>query len=373
MTTPVEQGARERGAPRPPGLGRRVYAALVSPKLAIALLVFVLACCLVGVTVFRGQEAGRRIFATLWFNSLLVVLAISSASAFFNRFWKRKRTMVSVGMIVFHLSFLGVLGGVVLNGLFSFQGTLRLTEGETLPVGQAASYDEYQQGRFFDPAWLRGEVHLVEMHTNFKVGGENKRAAYELEFSDGPKVERGFIYITEYMVVDGVRYFSLKEGYSVLAVLTDGAGRELYGAHVPLQSIRQADGSFLYASGSASAPGDFAFPPPPAPPRVQLEVNFFPGLQGRTGKVRFQARPLGKDGTPGAERVAMVPVGESVQVGELRLAPKEIRYWVGLSVRYDPGLNLILVSLCLGLLGMALTFIGRVRQGGPARRAGGDG
>ena len=33
-----------------------------------------------------------------------------------SRFWKRKRTLVGVGMIVFHVSFLGVLGGVATGG-----------------------------------------------------------------------------------------------------------------------------------------------------------------------------------------------------------------------------------------------------------------
>lgn len=365
MTNPVDPSAPAPGARPPAGLGRRVGALLVSPRLAIGLLIVVLACCLVGVTVVRGVEAGRLIFATLWFNALLVLLAISSASAFFSRFWRRKLTVVSVGMITFHLCFLGVLGGVVLNGLFAFRGTLRLTEGETLGVGAASSYDEHEQGRLFDPAWLRGTVTLVKMHTNYKVGDENKRAAYELEFQDGAARARRIIYVTEYQTFQGVRFFSLKEGYSVLVVLSNLSGRVLGGAHVPLQSIRQADGSYLYATGTTTQPGPFGFPA--EQPHLELEVDYFPGLVERTGKVRFQARPLGADGPTGTARVGMAAVGEQVDLDGHRLAPREIRYWVGLSVRYDPGLNVILVSLTLGLLGMALTFIGRVRQG-PGRR-----
>jgi len=367
MTTPVEPRVPAPGPRRKGGVARRAYDLLVSPKLAIGLLVVVLACCLVGVTVWRGEEAGRRIFATLWFNSLLVVLAISSASAFFSRFWKRKLTMVSVGMITFHLCFLGVLGGVVLNGLFSFRGTMRLTEGETVEAGQPGSYDEHEQGRFFDPARLRGTVTLVRMHVNYKVGDENKRAAYELEFRDGAARDRRVIYVTEYHDFEGVRFFSLKEGYSVLVILSNGAGRELFGAHVPLQSIRQGDGSFLYASGTSTEARSFGYPP--EKPQVELEVNYFPGLEERKGTVRFQVRPVTAEGPAGEPRVGMAPVGERLDLGDLRLEPREIRYWVGLSVRYDPGLNLILGSLTLGLLGMALTFVGRIRKGGPARKA----
>ena len=371
MTAPVEPTAPPPGERSASGLGRRVYRALVSPKLAIGLLVFVLLCCLAGVTIWRGEEAGRRIFSTLWFNGLLVLLAVSSASAFFDRFWRRKRTLVSVGMIVFHLSFLGVLGGVVLNGLFSFRGTLRLAEGETMPVGQPVSYDEYEMARLFDPALLRGEVTLVKMHTNFQVNGENKRAAYELEFRDGPVARRRFVYITEYHEENGVRFFSQKEGYSILASLDDARGRRLHELQVPLQSIRQSDGSYLYTTGTRAAAGPVPFPPPPQETVLDLELNYFPGLVERTGQVRVSARPVGAAGPVGAPKVAMVPVGGRVEVGDLRLEAREIRYWVGLSVRYDPGLSTILVSLVTGLLGMVMTFVGRVRQGGHGRRGAG--
>jgi len=367
MTTPAEPSAPQAGARRPTGLLRRTYDLLVSPKLAIGLLVVVLACCLVGVTVYRGVEAGRLIFSTLWFNGLLVLLAVSSASAFFSRTWRRKLTVVQVGMIVFHLSFMGVMGGVVLNSLFSFRGTMRLTEGETVEIADPTVYDDYEKARWFDPAWLRGHVTLVKLHVNYKVGGDNKRVAYELEFDHGAGKDRRLIYVTEYHDVDGARFFKQKEGYSVLVVLSNAVGRDLYGAHVPLQSIMQSDGSYLYTSGSSTEARAFGFPP--ERPQVELEVNYFPGLEPRSGKARFQARAVGEDGKLGPDQVGMAPVGGSVEVGSYRLSPREIRYWVGLTVRYDPGLNTILGSLSLGLLGMVLTFVGRVRKGGPARKA----
>src|SRR5512138_3627383 len=96
---------------RPPSVLEGAYAILTSPKLAIALLVAVLACCLAGVTVVRDARAWELIFATLWFNGLLVLLAISSGAAPFTRIWRRKLPLVSAGMILFHLRFLALLGG----------------------------------------------------------------------------------------------------------------------------------------------------------------------------------------------------------------------------------------------------------------------
>jgi hypothetical protein len=354
---------------RPQGLLQEVYAFLVSPKLAIGLLVVVLGCCLAGVTLVRGAEAGALIFATLWFNALLVLLAISSATAFFTRIWRRKLTLVSAGMILFHLSFAALLGGVVYDSLFSFRGVMRLTEGETLPNGQRESYDEVAQGRFFDPARLRGETTLVRMHTNYKVDGDNKRAAYELLVSDGASRTQRIIYITEYLDFEGLRYFCLKEGYSVLVVLSARGGPELFGAHVPLQSIRQEDGKFLYAVGSATEATSFAIPPPPDHPRADLRLTYFPSAEGRTGQVRLVVRPFGPTGQPLAEKQGLVQVGGLLEAGDLVVSPREIRYWVGVEVRYDPGLVIILSSLCLGLVGMVITFAGRLRQGGARKRA----
>lgn len=349
---------------------QRVHAFLTSPKLAITLLVGVLGCCVVGVTLLRGERAWAVIFSTLWFNALLVLLAVSSATAFFTRIWRRKLTVVSVGMILFHVSFAALLGGVVFNSLFHFRGVLRLTEGETLPNGQVESYDLVERGRFFDLGRLRGETTLVKMHTRYTVDGQDKRAAYEIAVGEGDTTTTGTIYITRDLEHEGVRYLCSKEGYSVLVVMSDKDGNELYGAHVPLQSLRQEDGGYLYATGTAQGPSSFPFPPPPDAPRAELLVSYRPNtVEERAGDVGFQLVPAGGHDAAVTERNGKVAVGAPFDAGDFTLTPREIRYWVGMDVRYDPGQPVILASLCFGLAGMFVTFVGRVRQGTAKARA----
>jgi hypothetical protein len=367
--------SQEPGAPRSArsaGVGARLYSALVSPRLAIGLLIVVLICCVLGVTVVRGPRAGQLIFATLWFNGLLVLLAISSAAAFFSRAWKRKLTLLSVGMILFHLSFASMLAGIVYNQLFYFDGVLRLTEGETLPNGRIESYDQVDMGRFFDPGTLRGETTLVKMHVNYRVQGENKRAAYEVAINDGETMVRRLIWITEYLDFRGVRYFCQKEGYSVLLVMSDAKGNEIFGAHVPLQSYRQGPGSYTYAAGSPTAPEPFGFPQGPSA-RAAIELSYRPNaVDPRKGDVAlkvWEVRPGAEADFAAAPRTATVHVGETQELGGLRFSPREVRYWVGMNVRYDPGLTVVMASLTLGLLGMVLTFVGRLRQGAGRKRA----
>ncbi len=357
-------------ARRPSGPFAKAYSLLVSPKLALALLVVVLVCCVAGVTIFRGARAGEVIFSTLWFNGLLVLLAVSSAAAFFTRTWKRKLTLVQTGMILFHVSFAAMLGGVVYNRLFFFDGLLRLTEGETVPNGLPESYDRIDHGRFFDFARLAGETTLVKMHVNYKVDGENKRAAYEVAVADGDALVHRTIWITQHLDFEGVRYFCQKEGYSVLLVMSDARGREIYGAHVPLQSFKQRDGGYVYAAGTSEGVTAFPFPPPPEHPRAAVQLRFRPNaVVERDGEVTFDVWPLGPSGDPGPQRTGTVPARFPFKAGDITLSPREIRYWVGMNVRYDPGLTLVLGSLCLGLAGMAMTLVARVRQASRRRSA----
>jgi hypothetical protein len=202
------------------------------------------------------------------------------------------------------------------------------------------------------------------------VGGANKRAAYELKVGEGSGRVLGIIYVTEYLDHDGIRYFCNKEGYSVLVVMSDAGGQELFGMHVPLQSIPRPDGTHTYAAGSPEEPLFFDFPPPPDRPRVQLKLTYWPGTQERTGEVGLEVRPpVGPHDQPPPARKGMVPVGGTFDAGEVLVAPREIRYWVGMDVRYDPGLGVVWGSLLSGLAGMVLTLVGRLRQGARKRAA----
>ncbi|HEX9114306.1 MAG TPA: hypothetical protein VF888_08170, partial [Nitrospirota bacterium] len=255
---------------------RKIYTVLSSKTLALALLVIILACCVAGVTLWRGAEAGRLIFGTIWFNAILVLLVVNVACCFFGRIWGRKVTLISFGMIVFHLSFVVMLGGIVYNSLFYFRGVIRLTEGETLPSGDFQSYDLVEHGRFFNPAKLRGETTLIRMHTGYKVDGSDKRAAYEISVGEADSKKQGTIYITNNLDYRDITYLPDREGYSLLIVLYDRFGRELYGGHVPLQSLQQKDGAYLYTTGTKDGPGAFPFPQDPLMPVMELQAAYRP-------------------------------------------------------------------------------------------------
>lgn len=346
-------------------VARKIFDFLASPKLAMFLLVAILACCVTGVTVYREVRAGEMIFSTLWFNGLLVLLVINVACCFFGRVWYRKLTLISFGMILFHLSFVAVFSGIVYNSLFYFRGTIRLTEGETLRNDDPQSYDIIDKGRFFDFTRLKGETTLVKMHAGYKIGSVDKKVAYEVSVGEGSAKKNGIIYITKHLEYGDFKYFRDKEGFSILTLLHDKQGNTQYGVHIPLQSLKQKNGRYLYTSGTKEGPGSFPFPLDRMKPLVGLQVAYSPSqLKERGGDVEFQVWQLQADGTPDEKQVATgkAAVGDRFNAGEYDISVSEVSYWAAMAVRHEPGQPLVLASLWVGLAGMIITTAARMRK-----------
>jgi hypothetical protein len=344
---------------------RKIYDFLASAKLAMLLLVVILACCVAGVTVVRDKQAWDIIFSTLWFNGLLVLLIVNVACCFFGRIWGRRITLISLGMILFHLSFVTMFAGIIYNSLFYFRGSIRLTEGETLPNGEPQSYDTITMGRFFSFSKLKGDTTLVKLHTGYKVDGDNKRAAYEISVGSGPMRNNGIIYLTKHLEYRGFSYYPEKEGYSALVVLSDKQGREIYGGFLALQSLRaKEDGAYIYTVGTKDGATVINFPPEPNTPIVAMNIAYRPDKKAeRTGDIYFDVYPVTKQDAKVSEKPLVsgkVNVGASFDTGAVKLAAKEIRYWSAMTVRYEPGKPIVLTSLWVSLFGVTLTTLARM-------------
>lgn len=345
-------------------LTRKIYDFLASSRLAMFLLVMILGCCVAGVTFLRGEVADTRLFNSLWFNGLLVLLIINVACCFFGRIWGRRVTIISFGMILFHLSFVAMFAGIVYNSLFFFRGIIRLTEGETLPNSDPQSYDIKERGRFFRYSRLQGDTTLNKMETHYKVDGLDKRVAYDISVGHPGMKKSGIIYLTRNLDYYGVRYFPEKQGYSVLTVIYDKSGKELHGAYLPLQTLMESKGGYIHSSGSKKGPGSLEFPRLPEKPLLDLQVAYRPDpSKERAGVALFQVRPLGSDLQPLKDREPLkgeAAIGAQFAAGDYLLSVKEVRYWVGMKVVYEPGQPIVLASLWAGLAGLIITFFGRV-------------
>lgn len=345
---------------------RKIYDFLASSRLAMALLVIILLCCIIGVTIYREERATALIFGTLWFNGLLVLLIVNVACCFFGRVWGRRFTIISVGMILFHLSFVTMFAGIIYNSLFYFRGIIRLTEGETLPNGDPQSYDLTDRGLFFKYSKFKGETSLIKVDTDFKVDGLDKRAGYQISVGEGSLKKNEIIYVTKHLDYNGFKYFPDKIGYSLLLVLYDRQGKELYGAYVPLQTFMLKNNTYLNTSGSKEGPGSFWFPQKPDKPLLDIQAAYRPDpKKDRAGEVDFQVRPHAGENAGHGERApaeGKAAVGAKFAVGNYSLSAKEVHYWAGMRVVYEPGQPIVLTSMWAGLGGLIVTFYGRLRK-----------
>lgn len=318
-------------------------------------------------TVFLSpQVAQKLVFMSLWFNGLLALLVVNTACCFFSRLNRRNWDIAFAGLVIFHLSFVTLFMGVAYDNLFSFHGTVRLTEGETLNLADRASYDNPEWGRFFNPPRiLKGEITLHEIIPHYTVGGKDKGAACELSLGTGPAdMVRGFSYVTHYLAYNGFRFFRDKGGFSPCVALYDKDGNDIYGACFSLQSLRGKDDKFTYTTGSPHGPEPIVFPQSPQKPLFYLMTQYFPVLNNeRNGKVQFTVMPFreGQHAFPSEQKIQRkASVGERVQMGDHSLELKEVRFWMNLDVRYNPGLPLIFTSLWLGFGGIILTTVARL-------------
>jgi hypothetical protein len=343
---------------------RPVFDFLRSKALALGLMIVILAAIFVG-TVFLPEPVGRRmVFRAFWFNALLVLLVLNTAFCFFSRIKRRAWDLAYAGTVIFHLSFLGMAAGVIVDSLFYYRGALRLTEGESLAFADPNAYDEEFWGPFFNHQRMRGTVTLHKLYTQYKEGNLNKGVANEISIVDGDRRAREIIYPTRHLAFDGFKLFRNRDGFAPLLVLSDRRGRELYGAYIPLQSIRATEKSEpLYATGTRQAPGVMDFPQIEGmPPLFHIQLVYH--LPKRTvdrNRATFTVFEASDSHTERRKPLfeGTVPMGKRAVFGEYALEMREVRYWASMDVVYAPGQPLILASFWIGFSGLVMTAVAR--------------
>jgi hypothetical protein len=144
--------------------------------------------------------------------------------------------------------------------------------------------------------------------------------------------------------------------------------RVLYGAYVPLQSIRQEDGTLLYRSGTKFAPGSFPFPQDPERHSLfSLQTTYYPDKEKKmAGEVLFQVWRFDPSPWSDPEENELfegkAALGEMVKAGDYFLSMDEVRYWSIMKVIYHPGEGIIFTSFWFGLGGVILNTIIKIKK-----------
>jgi len=219
-----------------------------------------------------------------------------------------------------------------------------------------------RKGRFFKIPKLKdlGEIYFHKLHSPYWAEGKDKEVAYEIALGEDVQQDRKrIIYVNHPLRYKGFEIYRDKEGYSPLFVLRDKEGKVFHGSYSPLQSIKQKDGTYLYRSGTADAPGSFHFPiDPQLQPLFRLQTTYYPDKKkDRAGEVFFQVWQLNPEKGQGELFKGKVAFKERVKVGDFFLSMDEVRYWTSMKVIYRPGLVIIFSSFWVGLGGITINVI----------------
>jgi cytochrome c biogenesis protein len=139
------------------------------------------------------------------------------------------------GNLLFHVSLVALLVGVATGGLFGFQGTVLVKEGEGF-ANTVLSYDDHKPGRRFREGDLVPfHFRLDDFRASFSEGGRPVDFEADLRWAadaDG-ELQPYRIRVNEPLSVDGARLYLLGHGYAPHVLVRDVEGEVVLDQAVP--------------------------------------------------------------------------------------------------------------------------------------------
>jgi hypothetical protein len=292
-----------------------------------------------------------KIYFSPAFFILLGLLAVNLAVGNIKRFrniFKTERTLLKarhLGSILFHLSLLLILAGVILNYLYKFEGFFALTEGQS---GQdnSAGYFHVLKGPFYKGTEDRFGLKLIRFDPYHAIENATTKAA-EISIrwahnrkADTVKLMTNFPYKKNNLEF----HYGLISGFSPELILSDENNEKIFGGFVRL-ATRKIEGRGINR--------DFVIIPE-LNWKTELEIiesDIVNGTYVLNIKVADQDNILYDE---------MVRVGESFNIGEYDISIPRMRRWCYIIVVESPYLNLVFTGFWLALSGLAIGLIPRV-------------
>ncbi|WP_232549160.1 cytochrome c biogenesis protein ResB [Propioniciclava soli] len=294
------------------------------------------------------------------------------------------------GNIVFHLSFVLLLGGLAWNTLASYRGEVIVVEGQAFS-NNLTQYDDFRAGAAFNPTQLRPFTIFVDAFTaSFETGPVQRGAAREFRADvrtadPGAEPQASTIEVNHPLRVDGTNVHLIGHGYAPVITITDPQGNVATSG--PVVFLPQ-DGNFS-SLGVVKAPDA-------RPEYLALEGWFLPtavvdeqgphsvfpdALVPELFLTVWAGPPREETSAPESvysinkDDLAQMTTAEGAPVA-FRLAPGQIvdlpdgstvefsdwQRWVKLQVSSEPGLWLAAVSILLAIAGLGLSLYVRPRR-----------
>jgi hypothetical protein len=295
-----------------------------------------------------------EIYTAPYFFIVLGLLAVNLAAGNIRRFrsvYRAERSLLKarhLGSIVFHLSLLVIMLGIILNYLYRFEGVFSLTEGQTLAEGES-DYFRIFRGPLYEDDFGRFSVALETLHPAYPVDDDYTEAASMTVQTDVSQTALSAVIMPGQPLQwrDLEFHMGSKSGYSPELVLSDSAGNRLFASFVRL-ATRKAEGHQRFR--------DFLILPDHG---LKITIEAFPeGVD--LSSTTFRVTAEDESATLCDSTAAL---GETIICGPYDLTIPRLRRWCYISVVESPFLTQVFVGFWTALAGMTIGFAARLTVG----------
>jgi cytochrome c biogenesis protein ResB len=250
-----------------------------------------------------------------------------------------------LGSVTFHFSMLVFLLGIIVSGLYRFDGEMILTEGQTIQFA-SDQFLRVNRNGIFSPRFSGTLLTLKRFESKFQQEKYPVDFAAYLNFPEKDAPDRdGVVKVNKPLKIDKWQLFLHRYGYAPRFQISDGSGRVLFDSYVNLvlSEPGQTDYFEVY------------------PRDLKVECSFVSMPDRTTGSRQRSASDIAlvqvrvsKSGIALAEHE--IPLGQKDHFGEYDVTFSDLRNWVWFGIAYDPGYPFMIVGFLLCIAGLAFRF-----------------
>jgi cytochrome c biogenesis protein ResB len=252
------------------------------------------------------------------------------------------------GSVVFHLSMLVFLIGIIASILGRFDAEMILTEGQTFSFAEDQMLKVNGKGRL-SPELPGTLVSLDRFESRFEQGKFPVDYAAHMSLMDGPlSIRKDTVRVNQPLKHDRWQIFLHRYGYAPRFEIRDRSEKLLFDSFVNL----------VFTEANQTDHFDVPLLP------LRLEAQFVPE-NGKQGEFVVSRTPTPEnpslriraiaDGEPIGEQEVLL--GDTASFGAYVIKFAEMRQWAWFGIVYDPGYGLIIVAFTLCVAGLAHRFV----------------
>jgi cytochrome c biogenesis protein ResB len=263
------------------------------------------------------------------------------------RCFARKGEQGFWGSVVFHLSMLILLMGIIVSMLGRFDAEMVLAEGQTLSFVEDQLLRVNRKGSF-SPRLPGTLISLDKFESTFVDDKYPVDYAAHLKLMNGPlSIRQDAVRVNKPLRHDRWEIFLHRYGFAPRFEIRDAHDRLVFDSFVNLVISQpgQVDDFVVPFNG------------------LRIEAAIYPDHEkrGETSISRSQMprnpvmliRAIAHDETMGEHEVKL---GESADFGGYRIAFADLRYWAWFGIVYDPGYGFIVIGFFLCVAGLTHRF-----------------